>query len=80
MISESIPHAISPWALCQSDTARYTRQHVCLGVLFSPSLQAKICGASPGEIYLDAAHAKGERDLAAVAQVVFEDMPDHPGA
>jgi hypothetical protein len=37
-------------------------------------------GASDGELRVDPVHAEGERDLAAMVQVVFEHMPDHPGA
>jgi hypothetical protein len=37
-------------------------------------------GALDGEFRVDPMHTKGERDLAAMVQVVFEHMPDHPGA
>src|SRR5690242_3552822 len=37
-------------------------------------------GASAGEIRGDAVHAESERELAAVVQVGFEDVPDDPGA
>src|SRR5207237_8034189 len=36
--------------------------------------------ALAGEFRREPVHAEGERELAAVVQVVFEHMPDHPGA
>src|SRR5689334_20553770 len=36
--------------------------------------------ASAGEIRFDSVHAEGERELAAVVQIVFEHVPDDPGA
>lgn len=48
----------------------------CARAALARATSARTLGGDP--VYL--VYAKGERDLAAVAQVVFEDMPDHPGA
>src|SRR5438309_9240546 len=45
--------------------------HLCMSSL-EPALA--------GEFRREPVHAEGERELAAVVQVVFEHMPDHPGA